>query len=108
MTARSPSTVRPNVGIRDLLSPTRIAVDVRASDKRALLRTLAERSAAALGIAPDLVLRALVKREELGSTGVGNGIAIPHARLDGVEVPFGMLVRLQRPIVFEAVDGLPV
>jgi PTS system nitrogen regulatory IIA component len=49
-----------------------------------------------------------LKREALGSTGTGAGIAIPHARLEGIARPFGILVRLAKPIDFEAIDGQPV
>ena len=50
----------------------------------------------------------LLKREELGSTGVGNGVAIPHVRLEQVKRPFGIMARLKAPIDFNAVDGQPV
>src|ERR1700730_6209045 len=50
----------------------------------------------------------LLKREELGSTGVGNGVAIPHVRLEQVKRPFGIMARLREPIDFNAVDGQPV
>jgi PTS system nitrogen regulatory IIA component len=50
----------------------------------------------------------LSKREELGSTGVGNGVAIPHARFNQIDRPFGMLFRLRQPIEFEALDGKPI
>jgi nitrogen PTS system EIIA component len=50
----------------------------------------------------------LLQREQLGSTGTGGGIALPHARLVGVDKPFGMLVRLAKPIDFDAIDGKPV
>ena len=63
---------------------------------------------AALGLPADQILDALLKREALGSTGTGGGIAIPHARLRGVSKPFGLLVRLARAIDFDAMDGRPV
>jgi PTS system nitrogen regulatory IIA component len=55
-----------------------------------------------------MISEALLKREQLGSTGMGNGFAIPHACVAGVQVPFGMLARLKEPIDFEAVDEQPV
>jgi nitrogen PTS system EIIA component len=59
-------------------------------------------------VPPDHILSELLKREELGSTGMGGGVAIPHARFYKVEKPFGMLARLRKPIDFDAVDGSPV
>ena len=83
-------------------------IDVRASDKTGLLQELARRAAAALGLDADAVASALLKREALGSTGTGGGVAVPHARLVGIDKPFGMLVRLARAIDFESIDGRPV
>jgi nitrogen PTS system EIIA component len=56
----------------------------------------------------DVVFSALLKREELGSTGVGNGVAIPHVRLAQVKKPFGIMARLKHPIDFDSIDGEPV
>ena len=67
--------------IKDFLAPSRRLVDVRASDKARLLQELARRAAAVLDLDADAVAGALLKREELGSTGTGGGVAIPHARL---------------------------
>ena len=83
-------------------------IGVAASDKRKLLAELARKASAKLDILPDRILSELVKREELGSTGVGGGVAIPHARFHQALKPFGMLVRLKKPMDFEAVDGKPV
>jgi nitrogen PTS system EIIA component len=94
--------------IEDFLGPTEVMLDLRASDKARLLEELARRAAAKLELDPDAVAAALSKREELGSTGTGGGIALPHARLDGVTKPFGMLVRLAKAIDFDAIDGGPV
>ena len=69
---------------------------------------LANRAGKVLGMPPDRILTELLKREDLGSTGLGGGVAIPHARLAQVGKPFGMLVRLRRPIDFDAVDEEPV
>jgi nitrogen PTS system EIIA component len=96
------------VEIKDFLAPSHVMVDVRASDKTRLLRELARRAAATLHLDADTISAALLKREELGSTGTGAGIAIPHARLEGIAKPFGMLVRLTRAIDFDAIDGRPV
>ena len=94
--------------IRDFLSPADIMIDVRASDKTRLLQQLATQAANALGLDSDDVSEQITKREELGSTGVGNGVGLPHARLPGLKAPFGLLVRLRHGIDFEAIDGQPV
>jgi PTS system nitrogen regulatory IIA component len=94
--------------IRDFLAAGDVAVDVRTPDKVRLLQELSQRAAARLKLDPDRIARAILDREQLGSTGMGGGIAIPHARFDEVKAAFGMLVRLRRPIDFESVDGKPV
>jgi PTS system nitrogen regulatory IIA component len=94
--------------IRDVLSPTDILIDVRARDKTRLLRHLSAQAASELGLDPDEVSNLIAKREELGSTGVGNGVALPHARLRGLKAPFGLLARLRESIDFAAIDDGPV
>ena len=94
--------------IKELLSPSDVAIDFRAGDKAGLLRQLAARAAAALNLQADAVVSEIEKRDELGSTGLGGGISIPHARFREVKKPFGLLVRLSQPIEFEAIDGKPV
>ena len=94
--------------VKDFLRPGDVLVNVRAADKANLLLELAARTAPILEVPADRIFSELSKREALGSTGTGGGIAIPHARLPEVKKPFGMLVRLRQPIDFEAVDGKPV
>jgi PTS system nitrogen regulatory IIA component len=94
--------------IKELLSPSDVAIDFRAGDKAGLLRQLAARAAAVLNLPADAVASEIEKRDELGSTGLGGGISIPHARFREVKRPFGLLVRLSQPIEFEAIDGQPV
>src|SRR5262245_58039687 len=93
------------MNITDFLSPQHAIVDLRAADKAQLLRELARRAATALGLPADQVSDALLKREALGSTGTGGGVALPHARLAGVHKPFGMLVSLTKAIDFDAIDS---
>ena len=83
-------------------------LDVGERDKTRLLRRLSTQAAAVLGLNADEVSTQIAKREELGSTGVGNGVALPHARLRGLKEPFGLLARLRRGIDFEAIDDQPV
>jgi PTS system nitrogen regulatory IIA component len=94
--------------ISDLLSPADVMLDVRAKDKSRLLRELSAQAAAEVGLDADEVSDEIAKREELGSTGVGNGVALPHARLRGLKAPFGLLARLHRAIDFAAIDDQPV
>jgi len=94
--------------ISDLLSPTDTMIDVRGSNKRQLLQNLAARAVATLGRPVDQVAPFLLKREELGSTGIGKGVAIPHARLPDLQRPYGVFARLRPAIDFDAIDGQPV
>jgi PTS system nitrogen regulatory IIA component len=94
--------------ITDFLSPADIVIDVRASDKARLLRQLSAQAASGLNLDPDEVSNLIIKREELGSTGVGNGVALPHARFPGLKAAFGLLARLRHGIDFEAIDDQPV
>ena len=94
--------------ISDFLVPAQIMIDVRASDKGRLLEQLSTDAAAQTGLAADEVVREIAKREELGSTGVGNGVALPHARLPSLKAPFALFARLRHPIDFDAIDGEPV
>lgn len=94
--------------LSDLVGADRIIMDLRSRDKAELLGELARRAAEQLGLESRSVLAALSARERMGSTGLGRGFALPHARLDGVARPFGMLARLVQPIDFAAIDGQPV
>jgi PTS system nitrogen regulatory IIA component len=94
--------------ISDLLSPADVMIDVRASNKRLLLQELAAKAASSLVLGVDQVAPYLLKREELGSTGIGGGVAIPHTRLPDLELPYGLLAKLKRPVEFDAIDGQAV
>lgn len=94
--------------IREFLLPADTLVKVRGTDKTRLLQELATRAAAALNLDANLICTALLKREDLGSTGTGGGVAIPHARMAELKKPFGTLVRLKHSIDFDAIDGMPV
>jgi nitrogen PTS system EIIA component len=96
------------MNIRDFLLPSQVRLDVRAADKAGLLKELANLAAKALNVAADRISTELFKREELGSTGTGGGVAIPHARMPEVKAPFGLLLRLDRAIDFDSIDGQPV
>ena len=94
--------------ISDLLSPTDVMVGIRTTNKRLLLQDFAGKAAASLGLSGDQITSCLLKREELGSTGIGKGIAIPHARLPDLQRPYGLLAKLKQPIEFDAIDGQEV
>ena len=94
--------------VSDFLSAADVTIDAGFADKQKLLEELARRAAPRVDLDPLLILAELQKREELGSTGMGGGVAIPHARFHHLHKPFGMLVRLKKPIEFDAVDGKPV
>jgi len=94
--------------ISDLLSPTDAMIDVRASNKRLLLQEFAAKAAAGLGLPVEKIASHLLKREDLGSTGIGHGVAIPHARLRDLQRPYGLLAKLKQPVEFDAIDGQPV
>ena len=91
-----------------LIGPDRVFAGVRALDKQKLLAELGKRAAAALGLGVADVIASLAAREALGSTGIGAGIAVPHARLEGLGDMVGFFARLQQPIEFNAIDGKKV
>jgi PTS system nitrogen regulatory IIA component len=72
------------------------------------LKELAGRAAAAVNLPADMVAAEIEKRDDLGSTGIGRGVAIPHARLREIKKPLALLARLKSAIEFDAVDGQPV
>ena len=94
--------------IADLFTTDHIHLNVPVSSREQLFAFLAERAGELGLVNPGFCTKALHIREELGSTGLGNGIAIPHARIDGLDKVVGMIATLDRPIDFEAVDGEPV
>jgi PTS system nitrogen regulatory IIA component len=94
--------------IGELLDRNAIALRVSAANKRQVLALIAEIAARNLGLDATDVLDALAEREQAGSTGVGHGVAAPHARLEGLHRMRGVFVRLDQPVEFEAVDDQPV
>lgn len=92
----------------DLLNSRAVKVVSTASSKKRLMHDLADIAESAYGISAPRAVEALMERESLGPTGVGHGVALPHARLDGVESVVGVFVLLEKPIDFEAVDRQPV
>jgi len=81
---------------------------IAASDKAAILQQLAQRFAGVYGLDAVAVLERIEERERLGSTGFGRGVAIPHARIDGLNRPVAVFLRLESSVAFDAADGMPV
>jgi nitrogen PTS system EIIA component len=94
--------------LASLVDPSRVVFGARANNKEQLLLDLASRAAASLNLDREAIFTALRAREELGSTGLGEGFALPHARIEGLDRLFGMFTRLNRPVHFDAIDGKPV
>ena len=94
--------------LTDLVAPNAILPALKVSSKKQLLHELAAKAAELCGESERAILEVLQQREKLGSTGVGNGIAIPHGKLPKLTKLFGVFARLERPIDFEALDGQPV
>ena len=94
--------------LHDLVTPEAVASGVMAGSKKKLFALLADVAAKAYGLDPVVVAAQLAARERLGTTGFGGGIAIPHARIEGLDAVRGVMMRLDRPIDFAAVDDSPV
>lgn len=95
--------------ISDLLSPERIRFDVQSSSKKRLLELISQELARNSGsLSEREIFESLCARERLGSTGLGNGVAIPHGRVKGSDTVEASFIRLKKPLPFDAVDGKPV
>ena len=81
---------------------------IRADSKAAILEQIAERFGGVYGLDQAMVLERIEEREKLGSTGFGRGVAIPHARIEGLSRPVAIVMRLEAPVDFDAADGMPV
>lgn len=94
--------------LAEVLDERHVFARVAIPSKAALLQMAADRATAVLDMPATVIVEALQRREQLGSTGLGEGVAVPHARLKEVSRPLGFLWTLQRPIAFESVDAQPV
>ena len=94
--------------IVDLLSPDAVLPALKASGKKQLLQELAHHAARLTQLPERRIFETLIERERLGSTGMGQGIAIPHGRLAGLSHIVGLFARLEMPVGYEAVDEQPV
>ena len=86
------------------------AINTRLSggNKKSLLQQLANLAGQRLGIKPAAILATVTEREQLGSTGFGQGVAIPHGKIDGLSQIYGLFARLSEPLDYKAIDGRPV
>jgi nitrogen PTS system EIIA component len=96
------------MNLAELLPEDHVICALRAADKAQLLQELARRAAAASNVPQKQILAALESREKLGSTGLGRGFALPHARLEGLGRFFALFAKLARQIGYDAVDEKPV
>lgn len=94
--------------IFDLLTPESVVANLKANSKKQALQDLAGRAARITGLHERQIFDTLLERERLGTTGVGNGIAIPHGRLAGLDKLHGLFARVERPIDFDSIDEMPV
>src|SRR3954467_8698898 len=96
------------MALLDFLSPDAVVPALRANSKKQVLQELSAHAAKLTGLDERTVFEALLQRERLGSTGIGDGLAIPPGKLPNLDRLFGLVARLDRPIDFEALDGQPV
>lgn len=94
--------------ISDLLQVNAVKVIGGCTSKKRLFHDLGALAESCYGLNHEAVIEALLDRENLGPTGVGHGIALPHARLSGIDSVCGMFLRLEKPLNFDAVDRQPI
>ena len=94
--------------LSDLIRQDAIVPSLKASSKKQVIQELAERAGALLDLPARDIFDHLLQRERLGSTGIGQGVAIPHAKIGKIGSLFGMFARLDKPIDFDAIDDEPV
>ena len=94
--------------LHDLVAPNAVIPALKCTSKKQVIQELAAKAAKLVGQNERTIFETLLQREKLGSTGVGNGIAIPPGKLPKLDKLFGLFARLDRPIDFDALDGQPV
>ncbi|KKB07874.1 PTS IIA-like nitrogen regulatory protein PtsN [Devosia chinhatensis] len=94
--------------LADILAEDSVLTCTGVTDKRQLFEILAQKAAERTSLSEGEIVDALMAREELGSTGLGNGIAIPHGKLKGLDGVIAVFARLDEPIEFDSVDDQPV
>jgi nitrogen PTS system EIIA component len=94
--------------LADLIGPDSVVASLKVKNKKQLLQELSVRAARLTGLEERLIFDTLLQRERLGSTGLGQGVAIPHAKFSALRQIVGVVARLSEPVDFDAVDGEPV
>jgi len=94
--------------IADLLSPDAVLAHVKATTKKQVLQEMAHKAALLTRLPERRIFETLIEREKLGSTGMGQGIAIPHGRIPGIEKMTGLFAQLDHPVDFDSMDDQPV
>lgn len=94
--------------IIELLVPEAVIPALRVQSKKQLLQELSARASQLTGIPERRIFETLIERERLGSTGMGQGIAIPHGRIPGLPRIVGLFARLDTPVVYDAIDDQPI
>ncbi len=97
-----------NMEMTDLIDPGSVVANLRVTSKKQALQELAKRAAKLTAQPERALFEVLIERERLGSTGVGNGIAIPHGKLPELDRLYALFARLEKPIDFDAIDEQPV
>jgi PTS system nitrogen regulatory IIA component len=94
--------------IADLLSPESVIANLKVTSKKQALQELAAKAAELTKLHERTIFDVLLERERLGTTGIGNGIAIPHGKLSQLETLHGLFARLEKPVNFDSIDEQPV
>ncbi len=94
--------------LSNFLSSEAVLTGLSVSNKKQALEHLSAFAAERTGLASDVIYDMLLQRERLGSTGVGEGFALPHSKIKGLEKLFGAAILLEKPVDYEALDGEPV
>ncbi len=94
--------------LSEIMSVNSVVLSLKANNKRQLLQELAQKASELTGINDRTIFDTILERENLGSTGFGGGTALPHGRLSELDKVFGLFVRLNSPIDFDAIDNKPV
>jgi PTS system nitrogen regulatory IIA component len=94
--------------LSDFLDFDAVKTAMSPGNKRALLQQLTQLAAQRLGLDHAAILSSVVERERLGSTGFGEGVAIPHGKVEGLQRIYGLFARLAEPLDYKAIDGAPV
>ena len=94
--------------INDLITTQSVVANLHATSKKQAIQVLARKAADITGLHERAIFDVLMERERLGTTGVGNGIAIPHGKLANLDKLYGLFARLEKPIDFQSIDEQPV